>query len=188
MSDQVFVSAEQLLKDSIELGLKVMESGFAPSLVVGVWRGGSPVAIAVHELLEYCGRPAEPVVIRATSYTGVDERGTEVAVNGLETLLEVAPRHERVLLVDDVWDTGHSFASILEALRTELGPRLPRDIRTAAPYFKPGKSQVAGAPDYCVHHNDAWLVFPHEMCGLPDEVVAAKPGYAEYINRINSLK
>lgn len=188
MSDKVYISANQLLEDSLELGLQVLESGFEPTLVVGVWRGGSPVAIAVHELLDYCGVRAEPVVIRAASYTGMDERGDEVCVDGLETLIEVAPLHARVLLVDDVWDTGHSFASILRTLKERLGPRMPGDLRTATPYFKPGKNQVGGQPDYFVHQNDAWLVFPHEMCGLPDEVVAGKPGLESFINRIKALR
>lgn len=187
-NDKIYISANQLLEDSLELGLQVLESGFEPTLVVGVWRGGSPVAIAVHELMDYCGVRAEPVVIRAASYTGIDERGTEVRVDGLETLIEVAPLHERVLLVDDVWDTGHSFTSILQRLKSQLGDRLPGDLRTATPYFKPGKSQVEGRPDYFVHQNDAWLVFPHEMCGLPEEVVAGKPGLRRFISRIREIR
>lgn len=188
MSDKVYISANELLESSIELGLQILESGFKPTLVVGVWRGGSPVAIAVHELMDYCGVRAEPVVIRAASYTGMDERGDEVRVDGLETLIEVAPLHERVLIIDDVWDTGHSFTSIVRTLRERLGPRMPRDLRTATPYFKPGKNQVEGRPDYFVYENDAWLVFPHEMCGLPDDVVAGKPGLSSFIYRINKLK
>ena len=51
-SDKLFISAESLLRDSLELGLQIVRSGFRPSFVVGVWRGGAPIGISVQEVLE----------------------------------------------------------------------------------------------------------------------------------------
>lgn len=51
-NEKHFISAGTLLKDSMALGLKILRSGFRPSHIVGVWRGGAPVGIAVQEVLE----------------------------------------------------------------------------------------------------------------------------------------
>jgi len=53
--EKTFIKADQLLKDSYELAWKVFESGFRPNYIVGVWRGGAPIGIAVKEFLEFLG-------------------------------------------------------------------------------------------------------------------------------------
>ena len=45
--DKTFVSAESLLRDSLELGRMVVQSGYRPTFLVGMWRGGAPIGIAV---------------------------------------------------------------------------------------------------------------------------------------------
>ncbi len=50
--DKHYISAQQLLDDSFALTMQVFESGFEPDYIVGVWRGGAPVGIAMQELLE----------------------------------------------------------------------------------------------------------------------------------------
>ena len=51
---KLFIDSNQLLEDSFQLAWKVYESGFKPNYIVGVWRGGAPVGIAVQELLHVC--------------------------------------------------------------------------------------------------------------------------------------
>ena len=55
MGKKKYITAQQLLEDSFQLGLQILESGFRPSFIVGVWRGGAPVGIAVQEFLDYFG-------------------------------------------------------------------------------------------------------------------------------------
>ena len=74
MTDKYYISAQQLLQDSIELGRRVIESGFRPNYMVGVWRGGTPVGIAVQELLDYFKVEADHIAIRTSSYAGIDKR------------------------------------------------------------------------------------------------------------------
>ena len=57
---KIFISANQLLEDSFRLGNMVLDSGFAPTHLVGIWRGGTPVGIAVQELLDYRGVHCHP--------------------------------------------------------------------------------------------------------------------------------
>ena len=49
--DKLFIKSEDLLKDSFQLAWNVYKSGFQPNYIVGVWRGGAPIGIAVQESL-----------------------------------------------------------------------------------------------------------------------------------------
>ena len=53
--DKLFIKSEDLLKDSFKLAWNVYKSGFEPNYIVGVWRGGAPIGIAVQEFLSYLG-------------------------------------------------------------------------------------------------------------------------------------
>ncbi len=53
--EKLFIESNQLLKDSFKIALNVYESGFRPNYIVGVWRGGAPIGIAVQELLDIMG-------------------------------------------------------------------------------------------------------------------------------------
>ncbi len=86
--DKVFISADQLIEDSFQLGLKVFESGFRPDYIVGVWRGGAPVGIAVQELLHVLGVESDHIAIRTSSYTAIGERDKNVRVHGLTYLIK----------------------------------------------------------------------------------------------------
>jgi hypoxanthine phosphoribosyltransferase len=72
--DKIVLSAKTLLEDSFKLGLRVLESGFRPTMIIALWRGGTPVGMAVQEIMAYCGVEADHIAIRTSSYHGVDER------------------------------------------------------------------------------------------------------------------
>src|SRR5690606_26631839 len=80
---KTYISAAQLLRDSFELALLVLHSGWLPTIVVGVWRGGTPVGIAVQEALAFAGCKTTHMPIRVTSYIGIGSRG-KIEVEGLE--------------------------------------------------------------------------------------------------------
>ena len=163
-----YISPSQLLADAFELGWQVFDSGYHPDMVVAVWRGGTPVGVAVHELLDLLGVKADHYAIRSASYTGIGQREPVVRVDGLEYLVATAASTERLLLVDDVHDTGLSLQQIVTELQQACGPDTP-EIRLATPYFKPGNNQTERSPDYFLHQTDDWLVFPHELDGLTIE-------------------
>jgi hypoxanthine phosphoribosyltransferase len=62
---------------------------------------------------------------------------------------------KRVLIVDEVWDTGTTIDAVIERVR--LGGGTPT---TAVLHYKPGRSKVASAPDHFVVSTDAWVVYP----------------------------
>lgn len=173
-----YISPQQLLEDAFKLAWQVYDSGFKPSYIVGVWRGGTPVAIAVQELLQLLGVEADHCAVRTRSYSGIDQRDQQVRVDSLEYLVTHLQQGDRLLLVDDVHDTGLSLQRIIDELNNAL-PEIDTDIRIATAYYKPGNNRRGRPPDYFLHSNDDWLVFPHELDGLSlDELRANKPELA----------
>jgi len=179
-----YISAQQLLADSYHLAWKVFESGFRPDYIVGVWRGGAPVGIAVQELLDVLGVTADHIAIRTSSYTGIGQRSRKVQVHGLNYIVRRIESEHALLIVDDVHDTGLSIDQIIRDLQTACRKNTPA-IRVATPYYKPANNRTARVPDYYIHETERWLVFPHELHGLSiDEIRAHKPELATLMDRI----
>ena len=184
--DKTVLSAKDLLRDSVELGIKVLESGFRPTMVIAVWRGGTPVGMALQETLSYCGIESDHIAIRTSSYTGVDKRG-KVAVHGLNYIIKKICHDDRVLIVDDVFDTGNTIVAVIEELNRLARGNTPEDIRVAVPWFKPSRNETNIVPDYYLRETDEWLVFPHELDALtPEELQQHRPGIAEIVHKTKS--
>ena len=139
--DKTVLSAQDLLLDSIELGIQVLESGFEPTMIIAIWRGGTPVGMSVQEVLSYCGIQSDHIAIRTSSYIGVDERG-KVAVHGLNYIIKKIRHDDRVLIVDDVFDTGNTIVAVIEELTRRARGNTPEDIRVAVPWFKPTRNET----------------------------------------------
>ena len=179
--EKTVLTAEQLLQDSFRLGVKILESGFEPTLIIAVWRGGTPVGVAVQEILSYCGIDADHIAIRTSSYTGVDERSA-VAVHGLNYIIKKICHDDRVLIVDDVFDTGNTFKAVINEIRQRARGNTPEDIRMAVPWYKPSRNETDLVPDFYLHETSEWLVFPHELDALtPDEMKVANPELHEIV-------
>jgi uncharacterized protein len=171
-----YISANALLADSFRMAAMVRDSGFAPTHLVGIWRGGAPVGIAVQEFLAYHGQPCDHIAIRTASYTGIGQQDRQVRVFALGYLIDTLNPDDRLLVVDDVFDSGRSIAAFLEELGQRCRHNMPRDVRIATVYYKPLRNRTTLKPDYFVHETDDWLVFPHEINGLSiDEIRANKP-------------
>ena len=166
---KIFIQPSELLLDSFRLGAKVLKSGFLPDYIVGIWRGGTPVGIAVQELLDYSGVSTDHISIRTSYYTGIGETADKVQVHGLGYLVDNINHKNCLLIIDDVFDTGKSIAAVIEELQNRTRRNMPHDVRIATPWYKPAKNETDRQPDYFVHETDQWLVFPHELQGLEIE-------------------
>lgn len=173
--DKIYLSANQLLEDSFRLGIQVLDSGFRPTHLVGIWRGGAPVGIAVQELLDYYGVHCDHISIRTSSYEGIDKQA-EVRVFALGYLVDTLNPEDRLLIIDDVFDSGRSIRAFIAELKARCRNNMPRDIRIATVYWKPGRNKTELQPDYFVHSTEQWLIFPHEIDGLSiEEIRRNKP-------------
>jgi uncharacterized protein len=179
---KTFISAQSLLQDSFELGLQIVRSGFRPSFLVGIWRGGAPIGITVQEVLEYHGVICDHIAIRTSSYSGIERQERTVRVHAIDYLVSMLNADDGLLLIDDVFDSGRSLEAVIEELRRRCRRNLSEQIRIATVYYKPSRNRSTLRPDYFVRETDQWLVFPHEICGLSrEEILAHKPVDASFL-------
>ena len=182
--EKYFIQSQQLLKDSFELAWKIYESGYRPNYIVGVWRGGAPIGIAVQEFLDVLGVKSDHIAIRTSYYSGIAERKKSVQVYGLNYIIKKLESEDSLLIVDDVHDTGASIDQIINKIKKACKKNTP-EIRVATPYFKPSNNQTNRTPDFFLHETEQWLVFPHELEGLTiDEISKNKPELSELIDEI----
>ena len=184
-----FIGADDLLRDSFQLAANIFEAGFRPDFLVGLWRGGSAVGIAVQEGLDYFGVATDHIAIR-TSYTGARgytqmiSDGENIRVHGLQYLLENLSAHHSLLIVDDVYSTGSSVNAVISQLARKTRRNLPQDIRIATVWYRPSEKTLR-TPDYFVHETNEWLVLPYELSGFSiEELKANRPEMAELLGRL----
>jgi hypoxanthine phosphoribosyltransferase len=161
--DKLFLSADALLRDSIELAKR----------------------IAVQEVLEYHSIHADHIAIRTSSYTAIGAEAKTVRVHALDYLVSRLSAEDELLLVDDVFDSGRSLEAVIAELRRRCRRNLPERIRIATVYYKPARNRSALVPDYYVRDTDSWLVFPHEIQGLTrEEILAHKPVGEDFFDQL----
>ena len=189
---KLFIAADDLLRDSFQLAATIADSGFRPDFLVGLWRGGSAVGIAVQEGLDYLGVKTDHIAIRtsyrgAPSYDEMVNRAESIRVHGLQYLLENLCSHHSMLIVDDVYGTGSSVQAVIDQLATKTRRNLPHDIRIATVWYRPGERTVR-VPEFYVHETSDWLVLPYELTGISiHELRENRPELAEILNRLEPL-
>jgi hypoxanthine phosphoribosyltransferase len=182
--NKVFVSADSLLRDSMELARLIVRSGFRPSFLVAMWRGGTPIGIAVQEVLEYHSIHTDHIAIRTSSYSGIGDEPKAVRAHALDYLVSRLSAEDELLLVDDVFDSGRSLEAVIAELKRRCRRNLPNRIRIATVYYKPARNRSTLVPDYFIRDTDSWLVFPHEIQGLTrEEILEHKPVGENFFDR-----
>ena len=178
LNDKHYLSADEYLRDTWKLAAAVKASGWQPDILIALWRGGAPVGVAVHEFFKVTGWNVRHLPLKCASYTGIGENAGEVRFTCAEPVFGMLRKGDRVLVVDDVFDTGKTAAAVKDRLDA-----IGVDFRMACVYWKPAKNQTTLRPDYFAKDvgND-WIVFPHEIEGLtPDEVRAKDPLLTELL-------
>jgi len=142
-------SWNQIYELLLNLASTVRKSGFEPEIIVGVSRGGWPPARVMSDLLE------NPNVasVAAEFYVGVAEtKGKPVITQPVS----VSVKGKRVLVMDDVADTGES----LRLVRSYLEEHGATEVKTATIYYKPWSVMI---PDYYEKETRSWIIFPWEI-------------------------
>jgi len=168
VTSKEFVQANDLVRDSFVLARRIFDSGFIPEAIVVLWRGGTPVGIVIHEFLLHKGIRTYHTAVKAESYTGIEQRVEPLIENLDGVLARIAP-DTRVLVVDDIFDSGCTLKKVCDL----LAPRT-RNVRIATLYYKDGNSRVDIVPDFYLRKTDRWIVFPHELMDLSAEEIRQK--------------
>lgn len=171
-----FISANDLLLDSFRLAEQIYRSEFRPDFIIGIWRGGSPVGIAVQEYLDFKGIVTDHIAIRTASYYGIDQQDKHVKVFGLNYVLDHVRSDLSLLIVDDVFDSGRSIVAVIEEIRSKALANCPGEIRVACPWYKPARNKSVIEPDYFLRTTDQWLIFPHELSSLTRQEITESKG------------
>jgi len=141
-------SWEQIYKMLIELADRIRKSYFEPDVIVGVSRGGWAPARIMSDLLEN----PELANVRAEFYLGVAETKGEPVIT---QPVSASVKGKRVLVMDDVADTGKSLRLVKKHLLDEGAT----DVKIATIYYKPWSVLT---PDYYKKKTSLWVIFPWE--------------------------
>jgi len=181
-SDKLFIQEQDLLLDGYRLGMQIVESGFRPDFMAGIWRGGSSVGIVVQECLQYFGIETDHISIRtsyrgAATYQQIIDHAESIRVHGLQYLFETMNAEDSFLIVDDVYSSGLNVKAVIDRMNNKMRRNMPHDVRIAVPWYKPGRNRTGRVPDYYLHETDQWLVLPYELTGLTlEEIRKTKQG------------
>jgi len=126
----------------------IRESGFQPDILVGVARGGWVPARVLSDLLDNPNLASVKVEFYVDVY-----RTSRAPVMTQEVSVPVVGK--RVLLIDDVADSGRSLKLVKDCL-TAKGAA---DVRIACVYYKPWS---VVKPDFYSKETSSWIIFPHE--------------------------
>ncbi len=130
-----------------DLAHQVVDDGFEPDIVLAIARGGLGLAMGLAYALDVKNLSA----VNVEFYTGVDER-LEMPVMLPPTPAAVDLTGMRVLVADDVADTGKTLESVRDFLADHVA-----EARTAVIYEKPW---TVIRPEYVWRRTDSWIDFP----------------------------
>jgi hypoxanthine phosphoribosyltransferase len=139
---------ERIYELLLDLASQIRRAGFKSEIIVGVARGGWPPARIISDLLEN----PDVADIKVEFYLGVAETKGEPVIT---QPVSASVKNKKVLIVDDVADTGKSLALAKEHLK-EKGAS---DIKIATIYYKPWSIVT---PDYFGRKTSRWIIFPWE--------------------------
>ena len=175
-----FLSYNTVRNNALKMAHRIYHDGFVPDVIYASLRGGAYLANVISEYFKVIKIQARPVyfaAVVARSYTGVRESG-KVKVEGWTYSPEYLRTGDKVLLIDDIFDSGKTINYLMADIIEKGVPR--EDIKIAVhdyKYFPNKTEQLPIHPDYwCRKHDisgeddDIWIHYSsHELTGLSQE-------------------
>jgi hypoxanthine phosphoribosyltransferase len=149
-TDYVFISSTKAYDMAYELGKKVKESGFIPDCLVGISRGGLSI---VRTLSDFFGIK-NIYVIRVMYYD--DIKTTKKEPKLIQDVDETFLKNKKVLVVDDVSDTGGSLIFTANLMKQKG----IKEFKIATLHYKPWSKFK---PDFYIDETDKWIIYPWEV-------------------------
>lgn len=135
-----------------KLALKVRKD-FRPDIIVGVSRGGLVPARLLSDMLGV----DDVYIMRVRHYTGIGKHAKKPVI---VQDIPISVAGKRVLVADDVADSGGSLAVVRNRLRGA------KELRIATLHMKPHSKFE---PDYYVAETNAWIAYPWEKSEIRRE-------------------
>ena len=158
MADKLIISFEEYTKIVEKLAI-LIHKNYKPTVLVGIMRGAAPIIDILSRILKL---PIAYIVIQSYSGKGMqDQQGQLMFAREISSLAKDKD-FSRVLLIDDLSDTGLTLNKSIEWLK-KYGPtkNFIREVKTACLWKK--KSSTF-EPDFCPVRldSDPWIVQPTE--------------------------
>ncbi|MBL6858023.1 MAG: phosphoribosyltransferase domain-containing protein [Pelagibacteraceae bacterium] len=158
MSEKLIISFEEYTKIVEKLAIEI-HNNYKPTVLVGIMRGAAPILDILSRILKL---PIAYIVIQSYSGKGMeDKQGQLIFAREISSLAENKD-FNKVLLVDDLSDTGLTLNKSIEWLKKyEPIKNYIKEIKTACLWKK--KSSTFN-PDFCPIklESDPWIVQPTE--------------------------
>ena len=172
-----FVSSDTVRNNALKMAHRIVKDGFIPDVIYVSLRGGAYVANVLSEYFKLARKDVHPVLyaaVVARSYSDI-RCHSRVMVDGWTYSPEHLRHGDRILLVDDIFDSGRTINHLVEILLEKGIPR--KDIKVAVhdyKYFTEAEEQLPIQPDYWCRkitqpnrENDDWFHYlSHELVGL----------------------
>ncbi|MDR0525958.1 MAG: phosphoribosyltransferase [Spirochaetaceae bacterium] len=177
-----FLSYDTVRNNALKVAHRIYREGFVPDVIYVSLRGGAYLGNVISEffkLIKEKERPVYYAAVVARSYTGV-RQPESIMVEGWTYSPEHLRIGDKVLLVDDIFDTGRTINHLANIILARGIPR--EDLKVAVhdyKYFHDKFEQLPIQPDYwCRKHDaslrdeDTWIHYmSHELVGLtPQEL------------------
>ena len=149
--EETFVERDVVTWDKLEVLVKRLAAdvGKEHDVLLAITRGG----LVPSGMLAYLLGSRDIVVAAVAFYDDEGKAGDKPAF--LQVPADPLLRGKRVLIVDEVWDTGTTIEAVVERVRLAGG-----EPTTAVLHYKPDRSKVRSTPDHFVVSTDAWVVYP----------------------------
>ena len=174
-----FLPYDKVRNDAIKLGHKISQDGFVPDIIYTSLRGGAYMSNVISEYFKLALKGKKPVLyaaVVARSYTDIKEHDC-VRIDGWTYSPEYLRPGDKILLVDDIYDSGRTLNFLVEALLEKGVPR--SDIKVVVHDYKnfTYKETLPIKPDYWCRkfdinseNDDRWIHYmSHELVGLKPE-------------------
>ena len=158
MSNKLIISFEEYLDTVEKLALKIHQN-YKPTVLVGIMRGAAPIIDILSRILKL---PTAYIVIQSYSGKGIEDKQGKLMFAREISSLAVPKDFNKVLLVDDLSDTGLTLNKSIEWLKN-YNPIKDHieEIKTACLWKKKSSTYT---PDFCsvLLNHDPWIVQPTE--------------------------
>tara|TARA_E500000331_G_C17030357_1_gene614886 strand:+ start:271 stop:804 length:534 start_codon:yes stop_codon:yes gene_type:complete len=168
---KLFVNSSELFKYSSILADKILNN-YKPDAIIGLSRGGSTPSIIIHEYLNYKDVKCNYYNISCKSYNDDNTQKDHVFVDCTDYTITSLQDCNKILIVDDVFDSGLTIMNVLNYLSKHH--ILSYNIKIATIFYKPKNNKTTIIPNFVTKKTDDWVVFPHELMGLNEGDISYK--------------
>jgi hypoxanthine phosphoribosyltransferase len=175
-----FLQFDEMRNNAIKLAKKIYDDGFIPDVIYVSLRGGAYLGNIISEYFKIVHKGSHPVyyaAVVARSYTDV-AKSDQIKVDGWTYSPDYLRVGDRVLLVDDIFDSGKTINYLAQVILDKGIPH--KDLKIAVhdyKYFTDKEEQLPIQPNYwcrrhdiSIHDEVYWIHYmSHELMGLTEK-------------------